>query len=141
MILFSLEGVTFIFKSSNKNGVEETISDESEAFNASVLSPIVVPLPRKDAASPVKPLLLFILPISGERVTWTVYFLGMLRATTIPTIRPIPAALYNVLRILIISRKIFAQSTSIPSFIDLFDTESSLLFCRCSVMLNKPIIF
>ena len=71
--------------------MEETISADKEAFKASVPSPIVTSLPKKEAAKPDKPLpLLF--PISGERVTSTVYSLGILIAI-IPITKPIPAAL------------------------------------------------
>jgi len=66
-------------KSSSKKGVEETISEEREAFNASELSPDETPLPKKEAAIPTNPFPLLEPPISGERVTFTVYCLGMLK--------------------------------------------------------------
>ena len=72
-----------IVESSNKKGVEDTISADKEAFKASVPSLIVAPLPKKEAANPDKPPPLT-LPISGERVTSTVYFLGILIAMIIP---------------------------------------------------------
>ena len=81
-----------IIESSSKKGVEETISADKEAFKASVPSPIVPPFPKKEAAKPDNPLPLS-LPISGERVTATVYCLGILIAITIPITKPIPAAL------------------------------------------------
>ena len=82
----------FIVESSNKKGVEETISADKEAFKASVPSFIETPLPKKEAAKPDKPPPLEP-PISGERVTPTVYCLGILIATIIPTTKPMPAAL------------------------------------------------
>ena len=47
------------------------MSEEREAFKASETSPVVAELPKKDAASPAKPLPPLELPISGERVTFT----------------------------------------------------------------------
>ena len=79
-------------ESSNKKGVEDTISADKEAFKASVPSFIETPLPKKEAAKPDKPPPLEP-PISGERVTPTVYCLGILIATMIPITKPIPAAL------------------------------------------------
>ena len=79
-------------ESSNKKGVEDTISADKEAFKASLPSPIVTSLPKKEAAKPDRPPPLA-LPISGERVTSTVYCLGILIATITPIISPIPAAL------------------------------------------------
>ena len=79
-------------ESSNKKGVEDTISADKETFKASVPSFIETPLPKKEAAKPDKPPPLEP-PISGERVTPTVYCLGILIATIIPTTRPMPAAL------------------------------------------------
>ena len=66
-----------------RQGVEDTISADKEAFKASVPSPMVTPLPKKEAAKPDKPPSL-LLPISGERVTSTVYCLGILIATITP---------------------------------------------------------
>ena len=89
--MFSDAGIS-ITESSNKKGVEETISADKEAFKASVPSLIVAPLPKKEAAKPDKPPPL-VLPISGERVTSTVYCFGILIAIIIPIIKPMPAAL------------------------------------------------
>ena len=86
-----------IARSSIKKGVEATISDEREVFNAST-SLVTTPLPKKEAASPAIPPPLS-LPISGESIILAVYLLGILNATIIPIINPIPAALYNDLRI------------------------------------------
>ena len=91
MTSFFVTGIS-IAESSSKKGVEETISADKEAFKASVPSPIVTPLPKKEAAKPDKPPSL-LLPISGERVTSTVYCLGILIATITPITSPIPAAL------------------------------------------------
>ena len=79
-------------ESYNKKGVEETISADKEAFKASVPSFIETPLPKKEAAKPDNPMA-FVFHISGERVTSTVYCLGILIATMIPITKPIPAAL------------------------------------------------
>ena len=68
------------------------IKEDEEAFKASVPSLIVAPLPKKEAAKPDKPPPL-VLPISGERVTSTVYCFGILIAIIIPIIKPMPAAL------------------------------------------------
>ena len=83
---------TFILESSNKKGVEDAISADKEAFKASVPSFIETPLPKKEAAKPDKPPPL-VFPISGESVTPTVYFSGILIATITPINNPIPAAL------------------------------------------------
>ena len=91
MTLFFVTGIS-IAESSSKKGVEETISADKEAFKASVPSPIGTPLPKKEAAKPDKPPPL-LLPISGERLTSTVYCLGILIATIIPISRPMPVAL------------------------------------------------
>ena len=72
--------------------MEDIISAESEAFKASILSLIVIPLPKKEAANPDR-LPPFVVPISGDKVTSTVYCFGILMAIIIPIISPIPAAL------------------------------------------------
>ena len=91
-MLSSLDTGILIVESSNKKGVEDTISGDKEAFKASVPSPIVTPLPKKEAAKPDKPPSLEA-PISGERVTLTVYCFGILKAIIIPITNPIPTAL------------------------------------------------
>ena len=68
------------------------MSGDKEVFKASVPSPIETSLPKKEAARPDKPPPLT-LPISGERVTSTVYCLGILIATIMPITSPTPAAL------------------------------------------------
>ena len=123
----------FIVESSNKKGVEETISADKEAFKASVPSLAVTPFPKKEAAKPDKPAAL-LLPISGERVTLTVYCLGTLNAIIRPIIPPIPTALYIVLRKLIILRTISFKSISIISSLDLLDSKDNLLSIRWSVI-------
>ena len=116
------------------------MSEEREAFKASETSPVVAELPKKDAASPAKPLPPLELPISGERVTFTVYCLGILTATIIPIIKPTPMALYNFLRIAIILRKISTKSISISSLSVLCGSESKFLSCRCSDIKVNSII-
>ncbi len=91
MTSFFVTGI-FIAESSSKKGVEDTMSADKEAFKASVPSPIETPLPKKEAAKPDKPPPL-LLPISGERITSTVYCLGILIAIITPNIKPMPAAL------------------------------------------------
>ena len=81
-----------IVESSNKKGVEETISADKEAFKASVPSPMATSLPKKEAAKPDRPPPL-LLPISGERVTSAVYCFGIQIAIITPITKPIPAAL------------------------------------------------
>lgn len=73
------------------NGVEDTISGANVTFKASEL--LLLPPPRKEEARLASPPLALSPPISGERVTVTVYCLGMLRAIIMPKTRPTPAAL------------------------------------------------
>ena len=72
--------------------MEETISADNEAFKASIPSFIATSLPKKEAAKPDKPPPLGV-PISGDRVTLTVYCLGILIAIIIPITKLIPIAL------------------------------------------------
>ena len=117
-------------KSRKRKGVEETISEESDAFRASEPSPVVAPLPKKETASPANPLVPLELPISGERVTFTVYCLGILNATIMPIISPIPATLYIFLRITIILHKI--STKSISSFEEVSKSVDWFLLTCCS---------
>ena len=68
------------------------MSGVKEAFRASGLSELIAP-PKNEAAMLANPLEFLPLPISGERITLTVYCLGMLRAILIPTTNPTAAAL------------------------------------------------
>ena len=82
---------TRVLKSSRINGVEATISGAKVAFSASGL--LLAPPPRKEEARLASPPPALSPLISGERVTVTVYCLGMLRAMIMPSTTPTPAAL------------------------------------------------
>ena len=74
------------------NGVEATISGAKVTFSASLLL-LLVPPPKNEEARLASPPPALSPPISGERVTVTVYCLGMLRAMMMPSTTPTPAAL------------------------------------------------
>ena len=124
-------------KSSNRKGVEETISGEREAFKASEPSPLIpVPAPKKEAAIDASPPLALELLISGDKVTSTVYFFGILKATMMPMTKPMPTALYKILRIAMIFLKISIRSISISSAFGSLDTAGRSFASFCSVMIN-----
>ena len=124
-------------KSSSRKGVEETISGEREAFKASTPSSLIpAPAPKKEAAIDARALLPLELPISGDKVTSTVYFFGILKATIMPMTNPMPAALYKILRIAMIFLRISIRSISISSAFGSLDTDRRSFASFCSVMID-----